>query len=149
MTDVVSNPFAIEAARAFNFAEGFMDPARAGINVFETVSLYNPNSTFFTGNPGVTANVTFTFLYTDGFSFSHTATIEGGGRLDLDMQTFQPILDQGTQNGRFFYSVRVDSDIPITAQMFHYDLTLGGLQASGGFSTLGMPVGPTTRLDSL
>jgi cyclophilin family peptidyl-prolyl cis-trans isomerase len=149
MTDAVSNPFAIEAARAYNFAEGFMDPARAGINVFETVSLYNPNSTFFTGNASVTANVTFTFLYTDGFSFSHTATIEGGGRLDLDMQTFQPILDQGTQNGRFFYSIRVDSDIAITAQMFHYDLTLGGLQASGGFSTLGMPVGPTTRLDSL
>src|SRR5205814_389680 len=62
MTDAVSNPFAIEAARAFNFAEGFMDPARANVNVFETVSLYNPNSMFFTGMPAVTANVTITFL---------------------------------------------------------------------------------------
>lgn len=149
MTDAVSNPFAVEAARAFNFAEGFMDPARAGMDLFETVSFYNPNSMFFTGQAPVTANVTITFLYTDGFSFSHSAAIAGGGRLDLDLQTFQPILDQGTQNGRFFYSIRVDSDVAITAQMFHYDLTLGGLQASGGFSTLGMPVGPTTRLDAL
>jgi hypothetical protein len=96
-----------------------------------------------------TANVTFTFFYTDGFSFDHSVAIGGGRRLDLDLHTFQAILDQGTMNNRFFYSIRVSSNVPIIAQMFHYDLTLGGLQASGGFSTLGTLTGNVMRLDQL
>lgn len=146
--DAVSNPFATNVANAFLFAEGFMDPGRAGDSVLETISVYNPNSVFFTGQ-NTTANITFQFMYGDGFVVTHTAQVLGGARLDLTLDEFQPILTQGTQNGRFFYSIRVSSDIPMMAEMLHYDLTLGGLQASGGFSTLGTPQGTVLRLDQL
>ncbi|MGE3107302.1 MAG: peptidylprolyl isomerase [Phycisphaerales bacterium] len=147
-TDVASTPVAIVAATNWNFGEGFMDPARASVNVFETISLYNPNSVFFTGM-NTTANVTINFLYTDGFVLTQNATISGGGRFEMNVDENQAVLDQGTMNNRFFYSVQVISDVPIIAQMFHYDLTLGGLQASGGFTTSGTPSGTITRLDQL
>lgn len=148
LMDVASTPLAILAATTWNFGEGFMDPGRASVNVFETFSLYNPNSTFFTGM-NTTANVSINFIYNDGFVLTQTATITGGGRFEMNVDETQAVLDQGTMNNRFFYSVQVVSDIPIIAQMFHYDLTLGGLQASGGFTSLGTPDGTITRLDQL
>ncbi len=148
LQDVASTPLAILAATQWHFGEGFMDPARASVNVFETFSLYNPNSVFFTGT-NTTANVTINFLYGDGFVLSQAATITGGGRFEMNVDETQAVLDQGTNNGRFFYSVQIVSDVPIIAQMFHYDLTLGGLQASGGFTSLGTPDGTITRLDQL
>lgn len=148
MGDVVSTPLAINTARTWSFGEGFMDPARAGVNVFETISLYNPNSVFFTG-ANTTANVTINFIYGDGFVLTQNATIGGGARLDLLIDENQGVLDQGTNNGRFYYSIQIVSDVPLISQMFHYDLTLGGLQASGGFTTLGTPSGTIIRLDQL
>ena len=41
------------------------------------------------------------------------------------------------------------SDVPVVAQMWHFDLTLGGLQPSGGFATLGTAGGTIVRLDAL
>src|SRR5262249_22808914 len=96
-----------------------------------------------------TANITLNFIYTDGFVLQQNETISGGGRFELNVDQFQPVLDQGNNEHRFFYSVRITSDVPIISQMFHYDLTLGGAQASGGFSTLGLPSGTVTRLDQL
>jgi cyclophilin family peptidyl-prolyl cis-trans isomerase len=148
LDDVVSNPFGVSVANTWVYAEGFMDPARAGDSVIETLSVYNPNSVTFTGT-NTTANITFTFLYTDGFTLTHNAQIAGGGRLDLNVDGFQDVLDQGTMHNRFFYSVRIDSDVPIFGEMIHYDTNLGGLQASGGFSTLGTPLGVVTRLEDL
>lgn len=148
LDDVVSNPFGVSVANTWVYAEGFMDPARAGDSVIETLSVYNPNSVTFTG-ANTTANVTFTFFYTDGFTLTHNAQVAGGGRLDLNVDEFQDVLDQGTMHNRFFYSVRINSDVPIFGEMIHYDTNLGGLQASGGFSTLGTPLGVVTRLEDL
>jgi cyclophilin family peptidyl-prolyl cis-trans isomerase len=142
LEDAVSNAVAVSAANAWLFAEGFMDPARAGDSVLETLSVYNPHAS-------TTANVTFSFFYGDGFTLTHTVQISGRARSDLYLDEFQPILNQGTNNGRFYYSVRISADVPIVAEMLHYDLTLGGLQASGGFSTLGTPEGTVTRLSNL
>lgn len=146
--DEASTPFAIQTATTWAFGEGFMDPSRAGINIFENVSLYNPNSFFFTGS-NTTANVTINYIYNDGFVLSQAASITGGGRFQVNIDDYQPVLDQGTNFNRFFYSIQVISNIPIIAQMFHYDLTLGGAQPSGGFTTLGTPGGTITRLDQL
>lgn len=142
--DEVSNPFGTQVANAWLFAEGFMDPARAGDDVLETLSVTNPSN-----NTASVANVTFSFFYGDGFTLTHTATVNGRGRLDLNLDEFAPILEQATNNGRFYYSVRISADVPIMTQMLHYDQELGGLQASGGFSTLGTPQGTVTRLDQL
>ncbi|MBC7770929.1 MAG: peptidylprolyl isomerase [Pyrinomonadaceae bacterium] len=147
--DVASTALAVRAATTWSFGEGFMDPARAGVNVFENISLYNPNSTFFTGGANVTANVTINYIYNDGFVLSQSATVTGGGRFQVNIEDYQPVLDRGTINNRFFYSIQVISDVPIIAQMFHYDLTLGGAQPSGGFTTLGTPGGTIVALDQL
>jgi len=149
LTDVATTPVATVASTISTFGEGFMDPARASINVFETISLYNPNSFFFNGTGNVTANVTLNFLYGDGFVLQHTFTVGGGARFELNIDEFQPVLAEATNNGRFYYSMQVVSDIPLLAQMFHYDLTLGGTQASGGFTTLGTQSGTIVRLDQI
>lgn len=145
--DEASTPIAVQAATSWAFGEGFMDPNRAGINVFENISIYNPNSVFFTGT-NTTANITINYIYNDGFVLSQAATISGGGRFQVNVEDYQPVLDQAVNN-RFYYSVQVISNVPIIAQMFHYDLTLGGAQPSGGFTTLGTMGGTIVRLDQL
>lgn len=146
--DAVSMPLSDVAATAWRFAEGFIDPNRAGVDVFETISVFNPNFDAFTGAPDATANVTFTFRYHDGFAVTETRSVGPGERVDLDVQTLQSILAQGA-NQRFFFWIEVTSNIPVVAQMWHFDLTLGGLQPSGGFATLGTPTGTVVRLDAL
>lgn len=146
--DGVSHPVATTASTDLLFAEGFMDPARAGDDVIETLSLYNPNSLFFTGQDS-DAEVAIQFLYGDGFVVTINRTIAGGARLDLDLHTLQEVLDQGNNNQRFFYSIRVTADLPMIAQFWHFDLTLGNLQPSGGFGTLGSPLSTAVDLSAL
>jgi cyclophilin family peptidyl-prolyl cis-trans isomerase len=141
--DVASNAFAYTAATVHDFAEGFMDSARAGHDVFETLAFYNPGS-FFGNNQGA-ASVTVRFLFTDGFVLTQDVALAADGRSQLDLHTFQPLLAQNA-NGRFYYSLQVVSDVPIVAMMRHYDLTLGDLQPSGGDSTIGTQRGTVTTL---
>ncbi|HYE02506.1 MAG TPA: peptidylprolyl isomerase [Phycisphaerales bacterium] len=146
--DDVSNPVGTQAATLWDFAEGFMDPARAGVDVRETVSVFNPHFSAF-GVPSQTAPSTLRVFYTDGFVMDIHFTLAAGQRRDIDLHANTEILNQGSLNGRFFYSLEVISQIPVVAQMWHYDLTLGGLQPSGGFGTLGTPFGTVVRLDNL
>jgi cyclophilin family peptidyl-prolyl cis-trans isomerase len=145
--DELANPFAYNAATRTDFAEGFMDPARAGDDLFETISVYNPQIEGL-GGTGETANITVRFLYTDGFVVTKTLTVDAGKRADLDVHTLTEVLAQGA-NSRFFFSVEVVSDLPIVAMMRHFDLTLGDLQPSGGFSTLGTQRGTIVALNNL
>ncbi len=147
VSDVNSNPFGITAAATWFFAEGFMDPVRAGHDLFETVSIFNPNGVVPT-LPAANAAVTVTFNFTDGFQLTNpVVNVASGHRADLNLHTLATLLDQGTNHGRFFYSITVSSTVAIVAQMEHYDLTLGGLQPSGGFGTLGTPGSTLIRLD--
>lgn len=148
-TDDVSDPVATRAGTRFHYAEGFMDPVRAGVNVFELVSVFNPNSAFFNVASEQTAVVTLTFRYTDGFAFNKVYSVEPGRRLAVDLHALPEILEQGTANQRFFYSMEVSSNVNVVSEMWHFDLTLGGLSPSGGFATLGTPVGATIPLDNL
>jgi cyclophilin family peptidyl-prolyl cis-trans isomerase len=151
--DEVASPLAYTAATRHDFAEGFMDPARAGNDVFETLSIYNPQITVL-GGSGLAANITVRFLYTSpgtdpAVIVSKTYSVNAGRRVDIDVHTLQEILDQGTNNNRFFYSIEVISDTPVVAQFRHYDLTLGNLQPSGGFATLGSQRGTVVALNNL
>lgn len=147
--DDIANPVGVVAATKWEFAEGFMDPARAGRDVFENISIYNPHILAF-GATVTPANVTIRLLYGDSFVLSlPEVQIAAGGRIDLDLHAIQAVLNQGTQNQRYFYSIEVVSDVVVVAQMRHFDLTLGGASPSGGFATLGAPSGSITRLDSL
>jgi hypothetical protein len=110
--------------------------------------VYNPNTAFF-GVPEQDATITIRFLYNDTFVVTETFTVAGGERLDVDVHTLQSVLDQASQNDRFFFSVQVSSDIPILSQFRHFDLTLGGAQPSGGFGMLGVVGGTIVRLTDL
>ncbi len=143
--DEVRYPVSLDAATQWNYAEGFMDPARAGTDVLETLSIFNPNTEAM-GRAESAAEVTIRFLYTDGTVVTEDRTIDAAGRLDLDIHTLSSVLNQGTQHQRFYYSIQVVSDVPVVSQFWHHDLTLGGLQPSGGFGELGTPRGTIVRL---
>lgn len=135
--DDLSQPFAFNAATRHDFAEGFMDHNRAGVDVFETISIYNPNITAL-GGGDEPASITIRFMYTDGFVVSKAFTLDANGRLDVQVHELAEILAESENNGRFFFSIEVASDIPVVAMMRHFDLTLGNAQPSGGFSTIGI-----------
>ncbi|MBL8765210.1 MAG: peptidylprolyl isomerase [Phycisphaerae bacterium] len=124
------------AAKSWHFADGFMDNARAGTNVIETVSVFNPFQS-------KSLDVVFTFRYTDGFTLTRTVALAGQDRFDFDLHTYQPILDQGAKNKRFYYSIEVSAASEFVAMMRHTDITGGG-----GFATIGSPFGTTTALNS-
>ncbi|MBX3358342.1 MAG: peptidylprolyl isomerase [Phycisphaeraceae bacterium] len=151
--DAASNPISPIAATSWAFGEGFMDGTgtdpRAGRDLFETISVYNPNSVFFTGaNTPVTVNLAL--RYSDGFVLNlDPVVVNGGRRYDYVMNSIQAVLDQGINNGRFYYSIEVTANLPVVVQMRHFDLTLGGLQPSGGFATMGVPGGTIVRLEQL
>ena len=146
-TDFGTSPFAYSAATSHLFAEGFMNGARANNDLFETISVYNPNAAFFNA-PGVTASVTVRFLFSDGFVLAQDYSVESGKRLDLPLTTNAGLLAQNANN-RFFYSIEVVSDVPVIAMMSHYDLSLGGVQPSGGDVFLGAQRGTVLPLSQL
>lgn len=146
--DIVANPFAHTAATRNTFSEGFMDAGRAGDDVFETISVYNPNSALF-GVTDTDANVTFRFLYNDGTVVTVNRTVAAGKPVDIKLHELEELLEQGPMFGRYYYSIEVVSNIPVIAQMNHYDLTLGDLQPSGGFGVLGTQSGDIYSLDDL
>ncbi len=143
--DIVANPIATSAATNNLFSEGFMDAARAGDDLFETISVFNPNAALF-GLTDQDANVTFRFLYNDGTIVNVNRTVPAGKPVDLVLDELEEVLDQGPSFGRYYYSIEVVSDIPVIAQMHHYDLTLGSLQPSGGFGVLGLQSGTVINL---
>jgi cyclophilin family peptidyl-prolyl cis-trans isomerase len=146
--DVASNGFAYTAALHHDFGEGFMNAQRAGNDLFETIGLFNPNGTFFGASQPQPANVTLRFLFNDGFVLALDYTLNADGAKLIDLTTLAPLLAQSANN-RFYYSLDVVSDVPIVAMESHYDTSLGGLQPSGGDSTIGTQRGQVTALNAL
>ncbi len=147
--DSLATPFAHTAATNNDFAEGFTDTARAGNDLFERLSVFNPNFSAF-GVPAADAAVTFRLYYTDGFVLDLDFVVAGGARLDLDLDQNALVLAQATA-GRQFYSIEVVADIPIVAMMRHIDngLGFGNPDPSGGFYTLGSQRGTVLLLTEL
>jgi cyclophilin family peptidyl-prolyl cis-trans isomerase len=146
--DVASNPFSYTAATHHDFGEGFMNGARAGTTLFEEIGLYNPNGTFFNASQPQMANITLRFLFNDGFVMTKDYAVGPDGFQFVDLTTLPELLAQNA-NGRFFFSLDVVADVPIVAMMRHYDTSLGGLQPSGGDSTIGTQRGQVLGLMNL
>jgi cyclophilin family peptidyl-prolyl cis-trans isomerase len=146
--DVASNPFAYTAATHHDFGEGFMNGARAGNTLFEEIGLFNPNGTFFGASQPQTANVTIRFLFSDGFVMTKDIAIDSDGFKFVDLTTLPELLAQNANN-RYYFSMDIVSDVPIVAMMRHYDTSLGGLQPSGGDSTIGTQRGQVLALNNL
>jgi cyclophilin family peptidyl-prolyl cis-trans isomerase len=146
--DLAANAFSYTAALHHDFAEGFMDGARAGTDLFENLGIFNPNGSFFGASQPQPANITVRFLFSDGFVLARDFTIAADANLFIDLSTYAPLLAQNANN-RYFYSLDVVSDVPVVAMMRHYDTSLGGLQASGGDSSNGTQRGQITALNAL
>lgn len=145
--DAATTPFEVAAGRNHHFAVGFMDSDRAGIDLFETISIYNPNSVFFAGSD-TTANLTIRFRYTDGYVMSTTAVVSGGERMTLDLHALALVLDEST-GGRRDYAIQILADVPVVAQIDRLDLAPASGGQAGGFGTGGTILGALWRLDSL
>lgn len=141
------------AATEQHFAEGFTDPSRTTTpngTLFESLHLFNP----FGAPLGIseqTANVRLTFRYADGFEFSLDRSISGGVGSWLNISGLNEIRAQADEHQRYFYSIQIQSDLPIVSQLLHLDLGTG-LSTSpfgGAFALAGYAFGMTTRLDDL
>lgn len=143
--DVTANGFAYAAATQHDFAEGFMNaPPRAGTDLFEKIGLFNPNGSFF-GQTVQDAIVTVRIVFSDGFVLALDYTLAGDASKFIDLTTLPELQAQVALN-RFYYSVNVVSDVPIVAMMSHYDTTLGGVQPSGGGTSIGTQRGQILAL---
>jgi peptidyl-prolyl cis-trans isomerase A (cyclophilin A) len=147
--DGLATPFAHTAATNHDFAEGFMDAARAGDDLFERLSVFNPNFNVF-GVPATDAAVNIRLYYTDGFVLDLDFVVAGGERLDVDLDQNAQVLAQAT-GGRQFFSIEIVSDVPTVASMRHIDngLGFGNADPSGGFITLGAQRGTVLSLLNL
>ncbi len=144
--DLVGYPSATRLAKNIHFAEGFMNPNRAGADVLETLSVFYPNQV-----SASSANIDIIIRYNTGdMATLSSFTLTPGQRTDLDIHSIAAVTDGSLGGGagpNFFYSLEVVSDQFITAQFWHFDLTLGALQPSGGFGTLGTLFGTTLLYD--
>lgn len=141
-------PVALGVANRYDFGEGFTDPSRTALySLEESVSIFNPFGAA-QGFAPQDANVTLTFRYSDGFSFTLNRMIAGGTGDRIQVSSLQEIIDQAEQNGRYFYSIEVASDVGIVAQMMHVD-RMGSSSGGGGFTAGGTILSGPVRLDSL
>jgi hypothetical protein len=130
--DGVSTDVAVAASSDITFGEGFMDPARAGTEVFETVA------------------VNLVVRYTDGYELTISRTVAAGRTTFIDLHTLEEIRVQGLENHRYYYSMEVSSSCCVVSQLTHLDTNLGRIgNAAGGFSTMGIESGTPTMLDSI
>jgi hypothetical protein len=139
-TDLLASATIHEASTSINFADGFMDDTRAGLDLFETLSVYNPHSSLTSLGAG-DAPVSIRFSYADGFVLLAQFTLAAGDSRIIDLHTYEPILAQAREHARYFYSIEVASDVGVVAQEWHVDFSLSGLIPGGGFSTSGALLG--------
>lgn len=115
------------ASNTLFFGDAFINTALAGSLYFETIAIANPT------NLSVNTRVTLQFTGVND-TITVVVPVEAHGFAQLKLHELsQLIIDRP---GLDYFSVVVDSIVPITATMTHYDLYLGG-----GWTTSGVPLG--------
>ncbi len=122
-----------EAGTRWFFGDAFINVARAGIQYFENLYFYNPDTA------GVTAEVKI--LFVDGTEAITNVFIGGQGFTRLRLHELGEILDRG---GLQFFALDISAARPISVTMDHYDLFL-----QGGWSSKGAAVGLTVPLNTI
>lgn len=117
------------ASNTLFFGDAFINTALAGSLYFETLAFSNPT------NLNVNVKVTLQFTGVND-TLTVYVPVDAGDFAQLKLHELpELIIDRPGLN---FFSVIVDSVVPITATMTHYDLYLGG-----GWTTSGVPLGIT------
>lgn len=132
--------FAQVSAERSTFADGFMDPARAGVDVFETIGVSR-----IPGAPAPT-RVTVIARFSTGESMSQSFGIGSSGVFFLDLHEWYALQQFVIGSGMYYYTLEVETNEPAAVGMWHYDLTLGGDTPAGGFATGAQPLVPEPGL---
>lgn len=117
------------AANTLYFGDAFINTALAGSLYFETLAFSNPT------NLNVNVKVTLQFTGVND-TLSVFVPVDAGDFAQLKLHELSELIID--RPGLNFFSVIVESVVPITATMTHYDLYLGG-----GWTTAGVPLGIT------
>jgi hypothetical protein len=117
------------AANTLYFGDAFINTTLAGSLYFETLAFSNPT------NLGVNVKVTLQFTGVND-TLSVIVPVDAGDFAQLKLHELSELIID--RPGLNFFSVIVESVVPITATMTHYDLYLGG-----GWTTSGVPLGIT------
>jgi hypothetical protein len=104
------------------FGDAYMSRNGAGVNYFETLSLYNPASEAI--------DVRVTLLFTNGLSSGIDLTVGANGFDALQLHEFAAFVNDPNRTQAF--SMVVTSDSPFAANFSHYDLSFGGGWATSG-----------------
>ncbi len=129
-TDANATMAYTEAGTGWFFGDAFINAERAGVQYFEDLYFYNPDSN------DVTATVRI--LFVDGSEALVDVFIGSEGFARLKLHELPAILDRG---GNQFFALEISAARPIAVTMTHYDLFL-----RGGWASKGAAVGLTTPL---
>ncbi len=123
--DAVATGAVSYASTKWAFAEGYVHRPDTQISS-EELYLYNPGTS--------ATSITLRFLFPNGSTGTYTLSVAArrSSRVRLDQV---PALAGRTDLN--WYSTIVESTLPVVAQYTHWDLS-----ATGGFTTLGMAMGP-------
>jgi hypothetical protein len=132
-TDANATMAYTEAGTGWFFGDAFINAERAGVQYFEDMYFYNPDSN------DVTASVRI--LFVDGTEALVDVFIGSEGFALLKLHELPAILDRG---GNQFFALEISAPRPIAVTMTHYDLFL-----RGGWGSKGAAVGLTTPLSLL
>lgn len=121
------------AASTWFFGDAFLNSQQAGLTYFETLSFFNPTSESIA--------VEITLFFNDGTTENTVRQVGAGSFNNLRLDAFAPIIDRQALN---FFSIQVESNLPLIASLTHYDLVL-----DGGWTNAGAPLGLTNPLDRI
>lgn len=110
------------AAAAWDFAGGFMDATRAGDGLFESLSIYNPQS--------VGLQINIDFLLDSGQVFSVSLQLDARRAASVPIHLISDFVSRAAQQS---YSIHVSASQPLVAAYRRWDAI------DGGFVTMGTP----------
>ncbi len=111
------------AGNSFFFGDAFLNPDQAGTLYSESLTLYNPSTS--------DADVSVTFLFADGTAArTRVETVVAEGFLQLQLENLDEVVNNRPRLN--FFSIQVDSESAIVAQLSHFDGFLGGGWSTGG-----------------
>ena len=112
-----------DAGTSFFFGDAFMNPVQAGSLYSEALTLYNPGAS--------DTDVSVTFLFADGtMSRTRMETVGADGFLRLQLEDVAEVVNNRPRLN--FFSIQIEAESAIVAQLSHFDGFLGGGWASGG-----------------
>lgn len=123
-----------EVGTRYFFGDAFINRASAGVNYFETLSMFNP--------AGASTNVTVRLIFTTGEISQFIVPLSAGGFASINLHERPEILNRPT-NANFF-SIELSAPTQFGVELTHYDLFLGG-----GYTQSGAPLGLLTPLSRI